>query len=128
MRDYLESQGAENVVLIDNVVGFDTWKKGVFASGRSLRHIRKMTEGILANVSILFTYDAVFRNNVNVFSRIEAGVLFKSLLNCLLLLFFQQKARKLKRIMGIEGEKDDDWQAIDCHSFLVNVMSPSKLR
>lgn len=53
VRDYLESQGAENVVLIDNVVGFDTWKKGVFASGRSLRHIRKMTEGILANVSIL---------------------------------------------------------------------------
>ena len=52
VRDYLESQGAEDVVLIDNVVGFDTWKKGVFASGRSLRHIRKMTEGILAAVSL----------------------------------------------------------------------------
>ena len=51
VRDYLESQGAENVVLIDEVVGFHPWKKGVFASGRSLRHIRKMTEGIHANVS-----------------------------------------------------------------------------
>jgi len=38
----------------------------------------------------------------------------------------QQKARRLKKIMGIEGEKDDDWQAVDCHTFLVNVMSPSK--
>jgi len=53
VRDYLESQGAENVVLIDDVVGFDPWKKGVFASGRSLRHIRKMTEGIHANVSLM---------------------------------------------------------------------------
>jgi len=58
VRDYLESQGAENVVLIDNVEGFDTWKKGVFASGRSLRHIRKMTEGILANVSNLEFFTA----------------------------------------------------------------------
>ena len=36
------------------------------------------------------------------------------------------KERRLKNT-GIEGESDDDWQLVNCKSFLVHVMLPSKL-
>jgi hypothetical protein len=40
---------------------------------------------------------------------------------------FQMKERRLKLAgQGVEGAKDDDWQAVNCGSFLVHVMLPSK--
>ena len=27
---------------------------------------------------------------------------------------------------GVEGDRDDDWQLVDCHEFLVQLMLPGK--
>ena len=48
---YLESQGAEDTVTIDVNGDLAEIKKMVIASGRSVRHIRKMAESIVAAVS-----------------------------------------------------------------------------
>lgn len=51
MRSYLESQGAEHAVTIDINGDLGEFKNMVIASGRSVRHIRKMTESIVSAVS-----------------------------------------------------------------------------
>jgi ribosomal silencing factor RsfS len=50
---YLETQGAENAVTITVNGDFDEFKHLVIASGRSVRHIRKMTESVVSAVSYL---------------------------------------------------------------------------
>ena len=42
----------------------------------------------------------------------------------------QLRSRKLKQAMGrkgAEGEKDDDWLAVDCFDLVVHFMMPGKL-
>lgn len=51
VRQYLESQGAEDSIIIDVNGALDNFRKLVIASGRSTRHIRKMTESVVAAVS-----------------------------------------------------------------------------
>lgn len=44
--------------------------------------------------------------------------------------FVQMKARNWKQASGtagIEGEKNDEWQLVDCNNFLVHLLLPSKL-
>lgn len=31
---------------------------------------------------------------------------------------------ELYKLQGIEGDRNDDWQLIDCHEFLVHLMLP----
>lgn len=41
----------------------------------------------------------------------------------------QLRSRKLKQAMGrkgAEGEKDDDWLAVDCYDLVVHFMLPCK--
>ena len=45
----------------------------------------------------------------------------------LCLILTQLKKRELHRVIGasgIEGDKTDDWQVVDCHNFLVHMMLP----
>lgn len=35
------------------------------------------------------------------------------------------KDRKLRNT-GVEGDREDDWQLVNCNTFLVHVMLPSK--
>ena len=48
---YLEAQGGENVIVLDLKGALDEFRHMVIASGRSLRHIRKMSESIVHAVS-----------------------------------------------------------------------------
>ena len=48
---YLTSQGAEKCIIL-NINGFAEFKYFVIATGRSVRHIRKMSESIVSTVSI----------------------------------------------------------------------------
>lgn len=50
VRLYLESQGAEDAKVIDVNGDFGEFKQMVIASGRSVRHIRKMTQSIVTAV------------------------------------------------------------------------------
>lgn len=50
VKMYLESQGAENPIIL-NIKDFDNFKHFIIASGRSIRHIRKMSESIMTAVS-----------------------------------------------------------------------------
>ena len=50
VRKSLESQGGENTVVFDINGNFGEFKQMVISSGRSLRHIRKMTTSIIAAV------------------------------------------------------------------------------
>ena len=52
VRQSLESQGAEEVVIVELKDKIDTISAMVIASGRSHRHIRKMSETIVIAVSI----------------------------------------------------------------------------
>jgi hypothetical protein len=51
---YLTSQGAEKCIVL-NINGFAEFKYFVIATGRSVRHIRKMSESIVSTVSIVNT-------------------------------------------------------------------------
>ena len=50
---YLSSQGAEKCIVL-NINGFAEFKYFVIATGRSVRHIRKMSESIVSTVSVVF--------------------------------------------------------------------------
>ena len=49
---YLTSQGAEKCIVL-NINGFAEFKYFVIATGRSVRHIRKMSESIVSAVSVV---------------------------------------------------------------------------
>lgn len=49
---YLTSQGAEKCIVL-NINGFAEFKYFVIATGRSVRHIRKMSESIVSTVSVV---------------------------------------------------------------------------
>lgn len=49
---YLSSQGAEKCIVL-NINGFAEFKYFVIATGRSVRHIRKMSESIVSAVSVV---------------------------------------------------------------------------
>lgn len=58
VKDFLDGQGAENVVVLKLKKGLDNINSLVIASGRSTRQIRKMTEAIVRAVcSLLTLYD-----------------------------------------------------------------------
>jgi ribosomal silencing factor RsfS len=52
VRDSLVSQGAENVIVLALKENIDTISHFVIGSGRSHRHIRKMSESVVIAVSI----------------------------------------------------------------------------
>lgn len=83
----LVSQGGDNVVVLNLNGDLGNIKQFVIGSGRSTRHLHKMSTSIVQSL----------------------------------------KKRNLKRVQGssgAEGEKDDDWQVVDCHTFLVHLMLP----
>jgi len=91
VREYLTSQGAENAIVLTINGDLDQFKKFVIATGRSTRHIRKMSQSVVTAL----------------------------------------KDRKLFRVLGskgVEGGRDDDWQLVNCQSFLVHVMLPDTRR
>ncbi|RYH24210.1 RsfS/YbeB/iojap family protein [archaeon] len=50
-----------------------------------------------------------------------------SVLIIFIFIYLKLKKRELSKVIGasgIEGDKTDDWQVLDCHSFLVHMMLP----
>lgn len=87
VKKALESQGADDVIILPLIEKQLNIEKFVIASGKSARHLRKMANSLTVAM----------------------------------------KARELtsvKRTTVIEGDQDDDWQLVDCQSFLVHLLLP----
>lgn len=82
---YLEAQGAEDVVLLELPTPLVNITSFVIATGRSLKHLRKLSEAIV-------------------------------------IAFKERQVKGKKAGMAVEGGRDDDWQLVDCHEFLVHLM------
>lgn len=115
--DYLEGNGAENVVVINIKGKFDTFEEMIIASGKSRRHLTKLSTSISKSVCFPFIYRYFTRINTSVI-----GGLF-----LMFRIVTQLKDRRLNvgGARGVEGDKNDDWQTIDCYNCLVHLMLSS---
>lgn len=108
VKQYLENNGADKVIILKLPESLDNITHFVIANASSTRLIRQLGETIVERVS-LYTLEKCYLINFNLVIKLKQRELFQVL-----------------GTQGVEGSRHDDWQLVDCHTFLVHLMLPSK--